>query len=166
MSRISGFRIVLYCMVGAGLVGLACAGVFVWRLLPSFEPLLAVSGEVAKAYPGSNPQVTVFWHNGQKTFRVAAAVQFDPSGDPGPEMAEGIAAIVREHYDLAGFAGIQVQLEQRRQVGIVQTKRGKTFHFPVRRPPLTDDEVQQFLEAMDAAEGQQTSPSPSSEPRP
>jgi hypothetical protein len=133
MARSSSFRILLFCVIGAGLLIFACGGVLVWRfVLPSLGPLLAVSSEVARAYPGSNPNVTILWRNGQKTFRVAAVVQFDPSGDQGRKMGEGIAGIVREHYDLAGYAGIEVQLEQRWQAGIVQTKRGKSFNYPVR----------------------------------
>lgn len=158
MASNSTFRILLFCLIGAGLLMVACAGVLVWRLLPTFGPLFAVAGEVANAYPGSNPNVTILYHNGQKTLRIAAAVAFDPDTDQGQQTAEGIAAVVREHYDLAGFSAIQVRLERRSRAGILQMKNGKTFSLPVREPPLTDAEVQQLLEIIDAAEVQPPEP--------
>lgn len=102
-------------------------------VVPVAKPYLVVAGEIAKAYPGSNPNVGVLWMNGRKSFRVVVAASFNPlqNSTGAQAMADKIAQIVREHYDLTGYAGITVVVEQRMNAGIVHAKTGRTFQFPV-----------------------------------
>jgi hypothetical protein len=124
----------ILCVVVA--VVATVAWVVVRYVVPAARPYLTVATEIAKAYPGSNPNVGVMWGNGQKTMRVVVATSSNPSQNStgAQAMADKIAQIVRDHCDLTGYSGITVVLEQRTQVGIVQTKTGRTFQFPVQSP--------------------------------
>ena len=122
----------LACVVAATVATITW--VAVRYVVPAARPYLAVAGVIAKAYPGSNPNVGVQWMNGRKTFRVVVAASFSPlqNSTGAQAMADKIAQIVREHYDLTGYAGITVVVEQRMSAGIVQAKTGRTFQFPIK----------------------------------
>jgi hypothetical protein len=127
--------------VWVALVGLAVAvvvmvsiAIIVFRPLVSVaRPLFAVARAINAEFPGSNPQATIMWANGRKVFRVAASGGFNPTRDSksAEQMSSRIAQIVRENWDLDGFDGIVVVLQQRVSIGVVTASTNRVFQFPV-----------------------------------
>jgi hypothetical protein len=103
------------------------------HVAPAMGPMFAVMSEISKAYPGSKPKATILWSNGNKSFQVTVAATFDPSQEraSAQKMADRIAQIVRDHYNLGGYSGITVAIEKRRSAGVVSIRSGQTFQFPV-----------------------------------
>ena len=129
--------ILVGCLVGSFVLLVGVAAVLVVRYVaPAVSPLLNVRSEIVQPYPSSNPSVNIVWQNGRKTFNVSVAASFNPMQDSAAaqDMADRVAEIVREHYDLAGYSGISVSVEQRMSAGVVHAKTARSFSFPTAAP--------------------------------